>query len=60
MTDRSFNPCFDGSVARGRCTGHAFRIAGSSFNPCFDGSVARGRLLRSKVKKLVPGFQSLF
>ena len=38
----SFNPCFDGSVARGwttrRCCGWKSRC----FNPCFDGSVARG------------------
>ena len=38
----SFNPCFDGSVARGRgvCFGN-WQIC--CFNPCFDGSVARGR-----------------
>ena len=36
-----FNPCFDGSVARGLCAG-AVRCIGRCFNPCFDGSVARG------------------
>ena len=39
----SFNPCFDGSVARGSWpSSRARRSAG--FNPCFDGSVARGPL----------------
>ena len=55
----SFNPCFDGSVARGPavlCGGRRDR----SFNPCFDGSVARG------LDPLIQGdflhrlFQSLF
>ena len=39
-----FNPCFDGSVARGLqdlcCAGRQWL----GFNPCFDGSVARGSL----------------
>ena len=39
--DSSFNPCFDGSVARG--VTRASRISSRAcFNPCFDGSVARG------------------
>ena len=38
-----FNPCFDGSVARGRSRG--FTIGSTrGFNPCFDGSVAREKL----------------
>ena len=37
-----FNPCFDGSVARGSDS-HAYaRPRKQGFNPCFDGSVARG------------------
>ena len=41
---RGFNPCFDGSVARGvpiqSRPGRSIR----GFNPCFDGSVARGEV----------------
>ena len=37
----SFNPCFDGSVARGFVHIDVARSPWS-FNPCFDGSVARG------------------
>ena len=36
-----FNPCFDGSVARGD-TGVSVTVGPTGFNPCFDGSVARG------------------
>ena len=36
-----FNPCFDGSVARGLISAAKYLLC-SSFNPCFDGSVARG------------------
>ena len=37
-----FNPCFDGSVARGRSSQPLGAGVLASFNPCFDGSVARG------------------
>ena len=40
---RCFNPCFDGSVARGDHCATEVVKAGSGFNPCFDGSVARGK-----------------
>ena len=36
-----FNPCFDGSVARGMLS-FVGLISLLCFNPCFDGSVARG------------------
>ena len=39
---KCFNPCFDGSVARGRGRSSRLRARRSGFNPCFDGSVARG------------------
>ena len=37
-----FNPCFDGSVARGNCIRQCKLCIMPGFNPCFDGSVARG------------------
>ena len=42
-TDVCFNPCFDGSVARGPDAPRPFGCS-TRFNPCFDGSVARGTL----------------
>ena len=36
-----FNPCFDGSVARGAYSDWLM-YSSQCFNPCFDGSVARG------------------
>ena len=36
-----FNPCFDGSVARGHDFFASVELS-RRFNPCFDGSVARG------------------
>ena len=35
-----FNPCFDGSVARGELSIYEM-FSAHGFNPCFDGSVAR-------------------
>ena len=37
-----FNPCFDGSVARGNDPFKVMYNLIPGFNPCFDGSVARG------------------
>ena len=39
-----FNPCFDGSEARG-CMSRPFPDRLVGFNPCFDGSEARVRAL---------------
>ena len=40
-----FNPCFNGSVERGRSSVRRMRRAARCFNPCFNGSVERGRSL---------------
>ena len=57
-TRSGFNPCFDGSVARGKEV-HVCGDLHLGFNPCFDGSVARGRLSRL-VFPADGQFQSLF
>ena len=54
-----FNPCFDGSVARGR-TVRPWRCSLKiGFNPCFDGSVARGAD-GDTGRMIAMRFQSLF
>ena len=37
-----FNPCFNGSVERGRSAARKKKIWTFCFNPCFNGSVERG------------------
>ena len=50
----SFNPCFDGSVERGRRERPAGRKGERSFNPCFDGSVERGHPSRARFLGFAP------
>ena len=57
--DLCFNPCFDGSVARGGQQVHC-EFAPYGFNPCFDGSVARGDQSPLSVATARIMFQSLF
>ena len=46
----SFNPCFDGSVARVLAK-HLMPTRQQSFNPCFDGSVARVMMMLSELTR---------
>ena len=54
-----FNPCFDGSVARGEIRNVLEVALEKRFNPCFDGSVARGGVTMP-VQEEIKMFQSLF
>ena len=50
FTEKCFNPCFNGSVERGKgCP--AGVIHSKSFNPCFNGSVERGWLPASERRR---------
>ena len=58
---RRFNPCFDGSVARGERLMLSRRKPLKCFNPCFDGSVARGKLNAiSSIHRQEPSFNPCF
>ena len=54
-----FNPCFNGSVERGRAVIDIV-ILTVSFNPCFNGSVERGQTLNERESDRDTGFNPCF